>query len=52
VADDENVKPQAEAKQQESRLVLGMIRIVDDNRVVVEEDSLRFLKRDAVLYAI
>ena len=52
MADDEDSKANAEAKENKSIFLNRVFWIWDDARVFVQEGCLRFLKRDAVFGAI
>ena len=52
MANNEGSKARAKAKQHESILVIGVIRIIDKQRSVVQENGLRLLERDTVLLAV
>ncbi len=50
--DDEHSGLPAFPHDDESVLILGMIRIRDDQSLIVEEHGFRFFERDAVLSSI
>ena len=50
MTDDQTVRLKAISQQQESILVLGMIRIVDQAGLLIEKNRLCLLERDAMLY--
>ena len=52
MAHDESAKRRAQAEKDEAILVVGMVRIIDEQGVVVQEDRLGFLERDAVLVLV
>lgn len=52
MTNNEGSKARAKAKQYESILVVGVVRIVDKQRGVVQENGLRLLERDAVLPSV
>jgi hypothetical protein len=49
VADDEHSQLRADAEQDEPILVVRMVWIVNEQAVLVREDALRLLERNAVL---
>ncbi len=52
MADHEDAKPCAQAEQDESVFINGMIRVIDQKGIFIFEDGLGFLKRNAVLFPI
>jgi hypothetical protein len=52
MADHEDVKSCAQAEQDESVLINGMIRVTDQKGILIDKDGLGFLKRYAVLFPI
>ena len=48
MAYDKSAKCRAQAKQDEAILVVGMIRVVNEEGVIIKEDGLGLLERDAV----
>lgn len=49
---DQDAKFEAEAEQKKTVLILGMIRIIESDRMVIEKDGLSFLESNAVLFDI
>jgi hypothetical protein len=46
---DQQAQRRTQAEQDEPFFVIRMVRVVDQHRVVVEKNRLRFLERNAVL---
>ena len=52
VTHDESAQRRAQAEQNETIFVVGMVRVIDEPGMVVQKDRLSFLKRDAVLVLV
>jgi len=52
MADDQTARAKAISQQQETILVLGVIRVVDQASVLVQKHGLSLLKGDAVFYKV
>ncbi|HEX4337777.1 MAG TPA: hypothetical protein VH062_17830 [Polyangiaceae bacterium] len=52
MADDEDSQRRAQTEQDEARLAVGMIGVVEEQRIVVREDALCFVERNAMLAPI
>ena len=52
VTDNEGAKRRAQAQKHEAILVVGMVGVVDEQGMIVKEDRLSFLERNAMLALI
>ncbi len=52
MTDNQKANAGAQAEQKEADLVDGVVRVIDQQGVVVEEDGLRLLERDTVALPI
>jgi hypothetical protein len=52
MANNKDARSCAQAEQDESVFINGMIRVIDQEGIFIDENGLGFLKRDAMLFPI